>query len=351
MWRRRSELSKREGLIRSIYETLRDELDHFLIQKSLIDSYYNSLAHGEEYPFVDKRELKPKARIYEKEFPYHRAFIVMFCEGSLPEYCKKYIRYFDKNKVIKENLEHLVDIEIYKNFADNLRYFEGKWFFNLLDGLIPLDYAMLIQRDETVKRKTRYVLSHFYVKIDWPIIDAAEDLGKYLRYISKEIYEKGDKYGELLQQKLFEYYGCHYTAGGRRTAGLVAAEFLRKLDFISTVYVSSAESRSLASISEKGVTKFVLLRLSPEEVTKISQEHRISKRSLEKYYFITEDKGHFVVIFRVNYARTEYSKPPADGRLRELNSDYYWLTVTDQFLLPNLPYADKRPIPHKTIYI
>lgn len=351
IWRVRDELSKKERLIRSLYETLRDELDGFLIQKSLIDSYHNFLSHNVEYPFVDKRELKPKARIFEKESPYHRAFIVMFCEGSLPDYCKKYIRYFDKNKVVKENLEYLVDVKIYKSFADNLRYFETRGFFHLLDGLLPLDYALLIQRDESVRRKTRYILSHFYVKIDWPIVEAAEDLGKDLRYISRDIYERGDKYAEALQQKLFEYYGSHYTAGGRRTAGLVAAQFLKHLDFISTVYVSSAESRSLTKISEQGITKFVLLPLSPEEISKICQENNVPQVDFEKYYVVIKTEIYSVVIFEVTYTHTEYSVPSADGRLRELNPDYYWLTVASQWLLPNLPYQDKMSLPYKTIYV
>lgn len=351
MWRARSELSKKECLIRSLYETLRDELDWFLIKKALIDSFRNFLTHNGEYPFVDKRELKPRARIFEKESPYHEAFIVIFCEGSLPDYCKEYIRYFDKNRVVKENLEYLADMQVYKNFADNLRYFERKGFFNLLDGLIPLDYALLIQRDETIKRKTRYMLSHFYVRIDWPITQAAEDLGRYLRYISKEIYEKGNKYAEALQQKLFEYYGFHYTVGGRRTAALIAVQFLRRLDFLSTVYVSSAESRALTRVSEQGISRFVLLPLPPEEVNRICHENNISRQDFEKYYVISKGQTYSVGIFEVTYTHTEHSQPPADGKLRDLNPDYRWLTVTNQLLLPNIPYVDRRPLQYKTIYV
>jgi len=44
-------------------------------------------------------------------------------------------------------------------------------------------------------------------------------------------YEKGDKYAEIVQKKFFEYYGMHPTAGGRRTAAIIAAQYLRRLFF------------------------------------------------------------------------------------------------------------------------
>ena len=62
-WRVREELSKADRLRRSYYELLRDELDHFLLKHALIDSYFNFMQNGTDYPFVEKRELKPRARI------------------------------------------------------------------------------------------------------------------------------------------------------------------------------------------------------------------------------------------------------------------------------------------------
>ena len=51
---------------------------------------------------------------------------------------------------------------------------ESAHFYNFLKSLLPIDYALLIQRDSKRKIKTRYHLSHFHVRIDLPIADAAE---------------------------------------------------------------------------------------------------------------------------------------------------------------------------------
>ena len=62
-WSVREELSQENRLRRSYYELLRDELDQQMFQYSLIDSYNNFLSKNVPYPFVEKRELKPRARI------------------------------------------------------------------------------------------------------------------------------------------------------------------------------------------------------------------------------------------------------------------------------------------------
>ena len=60
IWNTREELSKKNRLRRSYYKLLRDELDEYLVQYSLIDSYNNFCTRKIPYPFVEKRELKPR---------------------------------------------------------------------------------------------------------------------------------------------------------------------------------------------------------------------------------------------------------------------------------------------------
>ena len=62
-WNYREELSHADKLRRSYYELLRDELDQFLLQYALIDSYKTFSAHQIPFPFVEKREMKPRGRI------------------------------------------------------------------------------------------------------------------------------------------------------------------------------------------------------------------------------------------------------------------------------------------------
>ena len=72
-WSSRIELSHANRLRRSYYELLRDDLDQLLIDFSLTKSYEKFVRKNVEYPFVEKRELKPRARIPDKEYECQNA--------------------------------------------------------------------------------------------------------------------------------------------------------------------------------------------------------------------------------------------------------------------------------------
>ena len=251
-WNFREELSQADRIRRSYYELLRDELDQFLLQYALIDSYHNFVSQQKAFPFVEKRELKPRARIPDLEYDSQNAFLVLFVEDVITSEHKKYIRFFDDNKTTQTNLMRFKTLALSQKFDRNAKNLESIRFNNFIKQLLPVDYALLIQRDPAGKAKNIYSLSHFHVRIDWPIADAAEDLAQSLRYISKDIYEKGDKYAEDTQKKFFEFYGLPVMAGGRRTAAIVAAQYMKKIPGITTVYAGSSETRSLIRIP-KGV--------------------------------------------------------------------------------------------------
>jgi len=75
-----------------------------MIQHALIDSYQNFQKKNLPYPFVEKRELKPRARIPDVEYESQNTFLVIFVEDSIPAAHKKYIRFFDVNQTTKTNL-------------------------------------------------------------------------------------------------------------------------------------------------------------------------------------------------------------------------------------------------------
>ncbi len=347
---KRNEIGWNERFRRCIYFYVRDELDCVLINEGLIESYFHFRENGWEYPFVETKLLKPRAKILGPEYSEHRHFIVIFSEDVLPPEAKIHIRFFDSNKVTKENLSSLAVFDIKELFRHRMRYFEDSNFPNLLRALGKADYAVLIQRDPTIRSKYRYGISHFHVRIDWPIAHAAEDLGRYLRYISKDLYERGEKVGEILQQKLYEYYGFHHMVGGRRTAGLVAARYAARFGFISTVYVASCEARTLVRLSEQGIAKYVLIRLGNKEIEEIAQSREMNESDFVKSYLIDRTAEYGVGIFLVTYARNEHSLPPPDGKLRELNPDYQWLNVDLQLLVPPPSSGDVRPIPLSKVY-
>jgi hypothetical protein len=349
-WRVREELSRADKVRRSYYELLRDDLDLFMLQYALIDSYRNFLEKGLPYPFVERRELKPRARIPDIEHPDQNTFLILFVEDAVPAPHKKYIRFFEVNRTSRINLLTAKTLPL-SRYADRSRKFlESVHFYDFLRILLPVDYALLIQRDPESKFRDGYTLSHFHVRIDWPIADAAEDLARSLRYISKDLYEKGDKYAEDLQKKFFEYYGVPVMAGGRRTAAIVAAQYLRRISCITTIYAGSSESRALMRLSERGVSKAVLMKLPGQEMDRIAVENGLSPRTFRKRYLISEEEGEGVAIFLATYVPTQAAVPPDDGKLRELKPDLSWQTVAGQHILPKSEAWRFPPIPYNVIY-
>lgn len=349
MWRYREQLNYYEKVRRSIYEVLRDALERRLMKISLLDSYNSSPEQGAGYPFVDKKELRPKSKKMEKECPFFNTFLIIMCEDRVSQELKNHIRFFPENRVIKQNLRYLPEYTLYKQFHKNLRNFDSPAFLDLLEGLLDVDYALLIQQDPAIKRRNRYSLTHFHVKIDWPIADAAQDLAKWLRYIQNNLYENGDKEARNLQNKLFEYYGSHHSAGGRRTAGLIAAQLLRQLNCISTVYVSSAEARSIIKYSERGVSKFFLIQLNEEQVRALAESQKRATREIEAAY-LYRHLGSHMAILEVAYAHTPYSRPPKDGKLRKLRPAYNWLRLRHELIHPRPEALDATPVFYNWVY-
>jgi hypothetical protein len=343
-------LSRQDRLRRSVYESLRDELDEYLIEYGLVDSYRRFVEAKEPYPFVEKRELKPRARIPDVEYERHNRFLAIFVEDVVASSHKKYLRFFDDNKTTKENLMRSGTVQFNKKYFRNIKLFESAHFSDFLKGLLPVDYSLLVQRDPTIKARNRYSLSHFRVRIDWPIADAAEDMARDLRYISKDLYEKGDAYAEEIQKKFFEYYGLPTASGGRRTAAVVAAQFLRRVGCISTVYVASCESRGLYRISERGVSKYILMKLSEPDIQRIADTHNITTNSFKRHYRIAKKGSGGIVVFQTTYERTSHARFPEDGKLRELNSEFFWMTVINQSIMPKPGEWARSPLPYSIIY-
>lgn len=349
-WNVRESLSQANKLRRSYYELLRDELDQFLLQYTLVDSYNNFLSKNTAYPFVEKRELKPRARITDIEYESQNTFLIIFVEDSISAAHKKYIRFFDINKTTKDNIIKSKTLPLSCKFDKSQKLFDSARFFDFMRIMLPVDYALLIQRDPTSRINDRYVLSHFHVRIDWPVVDAAENLAISLRYISKDIYEKGDKYAEDIQKKFFEYYGLPVMAGGRRTAAIVAAQYFKKIPCITTIYVGSSGSRALIRVSERGVSKAILMKFSEDEINQIAASNCISSNSFKKNYVVAGDKKDNICLFQTIYSSTNHARPPDDGKLRELRPDLYWQAVEGQYLLPRPKAWKYPPIPYNIIY-
>ncbi len=349
-WGVREELSRANQLRRSYYELLRDELDQFVLQYALVDSFNNFVSKKERYPFVAKRELKPRARIPDLEYGSHNTFLLLFVEEAVSAIHKKYIRFFDVNKTTLANLLNSQALTLSEKYDRSQKYLESVQFLNFLKDLLPVDYALLIQRDQASKKKHQYALSHFHVRIDWPIAEAAEDLAKSLRYVSQDLYEKGDKFAEDVQKKYFEYYGVPVMVGGRRTAAIVAAQYFKRINCITTVYVGSSESRALIRISERGTSRIVLMQFNETEINDIAASNRIKPQTFKKNFVVAKYRKKSICMFQTTYAYTNHARPPDDRKLRDIKPDLNWLSVSGQHILPKPGAWKYAPIPLNLIY-
>ena len=347
----RFELGHIEKIRRSIYVYLRDQLERRLISIALETPYRLCRVKDMPYPYVEAGDLKPKKKEFMKDSFVSEPFIIIFCEDSIDEVHQKYIRFSESNRVRKDNLALIPGIKLQRSFYSTARFFERDSFFDLLEQLLDMDYCFLIQRDNRYRKQDRYCLTHFHVKIDWPIADAAESLAKELRYISKNLYEKGDRYAEILQQKLFEYYGCHHQAtGGRRSAALIAAQYLKNVPYLSTVYVSSAETKTLTSYSERGTCRYAIVQFDKQFAKTVIECHGLTESSFRQGYVMGEAENTFDVMLFVNYEHTEWGNPPLDGKLRILKPDYAWLAVETEMVLPKTDATTFRPLQVKWVY-
>jgi len=349
-WSVREELSQTNRFRRSYYELLRDSLDQFVLQYALIDSYHNFLKKKQPYPFVEKRELKPRARLPVERYKNQNVFLLIFMEETLPAAYKKHVRFFDIKKTPKKSLLAFDRLSLSSKIDRTQKHLESIRFGNLIRRLLSVDYALLIQRDPATQEKNRYNFSHFHIHIDWPIEDAAEDLARSLRYISKDIDEKGKKYAEDTLKKYFEYYGMPFMVGDKSQDAIISAQYLKKIPCITTIYVGSSEARALIRISERGVTKAVLIKLTEIEMARISDENHLALQTFKNNYVVARQGEDGIFIFQATYSFTTHARPPDDGKLREIKPDRYWLTVGGQHILPKPGVRKYPPIPVNQIY-
>jgi len=76
----------------------------------------------------------------------------------------------------------------------------------------------------------------------------------------------------------------------------------------------------------------------------------LSEDEFINLYLIDRTSEYGVGIFLVTYKHNEHSRPPVDGRVRELNPDFQWLNVDLQLLVPPPTSGDARPIPCSRVY-
>ena len=138
--------------------------------------------------------------------------------------------------------------------------------------------------------------------------------------------------------------------GGRRTAAIVASQYMKRIPCITTVYVGSSESRALIRISERGVSKAVLMKFSYKELDQIAEANEMNPVTFKKNYLVVREKKYGICLFQATYAYTDHARLPDDGKLRQIKPDLNWLSVGGEHLLPKPGIKKYPPLPFSAIY-
>jgi hypothetical protein len=131
---------------------------------------------------------------------------------------------------------------------------------------------------------------------------------------------------------------------------VVASQYLKKIPGITTVYAGSSESRALIRISERGVSKSVLMKFSGTELEQVAEANSLKIQTFKKNYVVAREKKSCVCMFQATYLRTSQARVPEDGKLRDIKPDLHWLTVGEEHLLPKPGVRKYPPLPLNVIY-
>jgi hypothetical protein len=347
------DLSWSEKLIRCYYLAVEMLLDRSLTEYVLVDSFQRFREQGEPYPFVQMAELRPGGMGQVVEYPNHNAALVILLEQELRPELKTNIRARRPQETVQKNLQrYLFRSGLPTERITLIRDIESRAAIDTLRPLLGFDYGLLIQqRSRSRTGLLNYALTHFHVKIDEVLDRIIEAVGLRLRYLSKNLFEQGEDYASLLEDKFFELYGMKSTAAGRRTAALVAHNLLIENPGRHALYVGSTEARSLIKIEKNDrVCRSVLVELTDERLDLLSKQHGVAPARIREDFAIPDTEPG-VAVLTVRYAPTLHGMPPQDRKLRrEINISERWVSIDRQQLLPAPSVPDVRPLSVSWVY-
>ncbi|MBU4283853.1 MAG: hypothetical protein KJ968_01990 [Nanoarchaeota archaeon] len=314
---------------------------------------------------MDIEGLKPGSigcGVLEEKSVLHNDALVFFTEDRLKDELKEFIEFKDKyNYITKDTLteQQKVDKDFASKFKSSTTFIENKGFENTLKELLKSDYGLLIQPSPRITKADKYALTHYRVEVSRKIDPVVESLVKKLGYIEKDLYEKGEEYQGKLEEKFFAYYGFHYTAGGRRRAGIIASQIFRDMEMSFATYIASKEARTLTKITEnEEKIRYALVNLSKKEIKKkirpalVDLSHKENKKLEEveqgfREQFVYDEN---ICVLQVIYDTTKYSRPIKSSRRRKLDSNKRWLKIIKERIIPKRKFVDTVPIPCNIVY-
>ena len=92
------------------------------------------------------------------------------------------------------------------------------------------------------------------------------------------------------------------------------------------------------------------MKLSESDMQRIADTHNITANSFKRHYRIAKKGSKGIVVFQTTYERTSHARFPEDGKLRDLNSEFFWMTVINQSIMPKPGEWSRSPLPYSIIY-
>ena len=313
-----------------------NDLCEFLIQTTLIDSYHSFAQHAKSYPFAKPESLRPGANTASYEHPFQRSALVLLVDGMLPINLRKHIRYRRANELNEDNLARLAPEIARDHFPPIGLSLDHEMFSALLDRLLDVDYALLMQRPTEAAAIS---LSHMHVKVERLTDNAVRVLARDLGYIRRTLIENGEVYAETLERKYFEYFGFAANASGRKCAAAMAAQLLSAEEARFTVFATCQEDCRLTMLdSSDMVTHHMLLMINPNELTELGAVNVHD-------YIISSTHNGCVVCYRAQFRRTSHAQPrnPNPGPRSEMGLGEPWLEINAETIIP-LPGRSAAPL-------
>ena len=317
------------------YELTCHNLTTFLINSTLINSYFSFQKYDRPYPFSAQKSVMPSGTQSYYEHSLQRPALVIIANSKLPNNLRKHIRFRSNNKLTIKNLQRYAsDIAIDHELLIKPSIDHAN-FTSLLDSVLEIDYALLMQRlnDEDIVS-----LSHIHVKVERLTDNAVRSLARDLSYIKRSLYEKGEAYADKLEQKFYEYFGFPSNASGRKCAAAMAAQLLSQENLEFTVFASCQEDCHLTVLNQSDViTKYMLIKIDLGS---------IGITNINDFAIQQPTSTTAIVTCCMRFKRTAFALPlkqQPNGTSR-IVSDDPWLTLVSTELIP-LPNTKAIPIP------
>lgn len=326
------------------YFFTQEKIVHTLIHHALIDSCKKFYTRGLPYPFVSPNLLRPGTPTNTKEFDLQNSALVILLDEPIPDRLRKNFRCREGNRLYKENLLAVApDLPEMQRYKWSMRHSNHKGFDGLLKMLLPLDYALLVQRVENGD-SWPFELTHFHVKVERLLDSAIRGLAHYLRYLERSLYEQGESYVDLLEKKFFEYFNFYHNASGRHCAAVLAAQLLAWKKMSATIFISSQQTRRLTVLTTSKTSEEVLIEqyiLLKVDDTLSDQLISCGKKwpvEIQKDFLIQNPDQPTLAVLRARYEHTEAGRPPPDGQtVRTLNPREKWIRLKEEALIPINP--------------